>query len=126
MALEGSFDEGVAAFRESREGGNEPGLVDCQPAVMTEFLAWVFAQEAKEQRKRDARARGHLMVQVALDRAAVHVSELDCSEWCRWICYLLECLDAMGMERGLAGQDIDAMLSLVHRSVSERVCLGRW
>lgn len=126
MAVKGSFDERVRAFRESRAKAHPGGAVDCSPAVMTEFLAWVFAQEAKEQRQRDERARGHLMVQVALDRAAVHVSELDAKEWCRWIGYLLECLDALGMERGVHALDIDAVLTSVHKMVSERVCLGRW
>ncbi len=126
MASEGEFMERVRAFRESRFTQAAKDRVDCSPPVLTEFLCWVFAQEALEREKREAKGAGKFLMQVAIDRAAVHVSELHVSQWPMWVSYFLECLDSLGRERGLTVRELEEFLTKVHKLASERVCIGSW
>jgi len=90
-----------------------------------------FFEGLERQRKREAgrdvggRSR-RLAAQVALDRAAVHVVELDASEWCQWVGYLLEVIESLGMERGVHKLDMDAFMGQVAEMVMVRASSGGW
>lgn len=62
-----------------------------------------------------------VLAEVALDRAAVHVAELDARQWEEYLGMFVNKVVALGRERGVAEQDLDAFIAVVYEQGARRL-----
>lgn len=84
-----------------------------------ERLDAVFGPRVVERRKM-------CTMQVAIDRAAVHISELPVGEWVHWVGYAVEAVESLGREFGASDAVVEEFIGALASMLMVRASSGSW